>query len=107
MTGEPARILEGRTVLVVDDEPSVRRSTARLLERAGAEVLEASCAEDALAYGRDEGRSIDVLLSDMVMPGAGAIDPASAARDVGPDAGTLLTSPSPPRALPRHKLTDE
>src|SRR3954469_15732469 len=107
MTGEPARILEGRTVLVVDDEPSVRRSTARLLERAGAEVLEASCAEDALALGRGEGRSIDVLLSDIVMPEVSGIELAVAAREVCPGAGILLIPASPPPALPRHKLTDE
>jgi two-component system cell cycle sensor histidine kinase/response regulator CckA len=106
MTGEPARILEGRTVLVVDDEPSVRRSTARLLERAGAEVLEASCAEDALAYG-EAGRSIDVLLSDIVMPEVSGIELATAARAVWPDAGILLVSAFTPAALTRHKLTDE
>ena len=94
-------------MLVVDDEPSVRRSTARLLERAGAEVLEASCAEDALAYGRDQGRSIDVLLSDIVMPEVSGIELATAARDVWPDAGILLISAFTPAALTRHKLTDE
>jgi two-component system, cell cycle sensor histidine kinase and response regulator CckA len=104
---ESARILEGRTVLVVDDEPSVRRSTARLLQRAGAEVLEASCAEEALAYGRDEGRSIDVLLSDIVMPEVSGIELANAARDVWPNAGILLISAFTPAALTRHKLNDE
>jgi two-component system, cell cycle sensor histidine kinase and response regulator CckA len=107
MTGEPSRILEGRTVLVVDDEPSVRRSTARLLERAGAEVLEASSADDALAYGREQGRSIDVLLSDIVMPEVSGIELATAAREVWPDAGILLISAFTPAALTRHKLNDE
>ena len=93
-------------MLVVDDEPSVRRSTARLLERAGAEVLEASSADDALAYGRD-GRSIDVLLSDIVMPEVSGIELATAAREVWPDAGILLISAFTPAALTRHKLNDE
>jgi two-component system cell cycle sensor histidine kinase/response regulator CckA len=107
MSSESPRILEGRTVLVVDDEPSVRRSTARLLQRAGAEVLEASCAEEALAYGRDDGRSIDVLLSDIVMPETSGIELATAARDLWPNAGILLVSAFTPAALTRHKLNDE
>jgi two-component system cell cycle sensor histidine kinase/response regulator CckA len=106
MTADQARPLAGRTVLVVDDEPSVRRSTARLLERAGADVLEASCAEDALAFG-EQGRSIDVLLSDIVMPETSGIELANAAREVWPDAGILLISAFTPAALTRHKLNDE
>jgi two-component system cell cycle sensor histidine kinase/response regulator CckA len=107
MTVESAPTLEGRTVLVVDDEPSVRRSTARLLERAGAEVLEASCAEDALAYGRHEGRDIDVLLSDIVMPQTSGIELAAEAREVWPRAAILLISAFTPAALTRHKLNDD
>ena len=93
-------------MLVVDDEPSVRRSTARLLQRAGADVLEASCAEEALAYGRG-GRSIDVLLSDIVMPETSGIELAAEAREVWPGAAILLISAFTPAALTRHKLNDD
>jgi PAS domain S-box-containing protein len=58
-----------RTVLLVDDEPSVRAITRRLLERAGYRVLEAADGHEALAIaGRSDVR-LDLLLTDMVMPG--------------------------------------
>ncbi len=58
-----------RTVLLVDDEPSVRAITRRLLERAGYRVLEAADGHEALSIaGRPEVR-LDLLLTDMVMPG--------------------------------------
>jgi PAS domain S-box-containing protein len=58
-----------RTVLLVDDEPSVRAITRRLLERAGYRVLEAADGHEALSIaGRSDVR-LDLLLTDMVMPG--------------------------------------
>jgi two-component system, cell cycle sensor histidine kinase and response regulator CckA len=92
-------------VLVVDDEEAVRRSSARLLARAGFEVLEAGSAADALALLGE--RPIDVLLSDIVMPEVSGIELAVAAREVWPHAGILLISAFTPAALTRHKLTDE
>ncbi|HEY0193965.1 MAG TPA: ATP-binding protein [Kofleriaceae bacterium] len=55
------------TVLVVEDEPAVRRAVQRNLERLGYRVISAEDGEDALriAEGLD---GIDLLLSDVVMP---------------------------------------
>jgi CheY-like chemotaxis protein len=72
-TGErgPARIPRrpqpSQSVLLVDDEPTVRRSMARLLKRAGFDVREAaSCAEAVEVYRRDAS---DLVLLDLNMPG--------------------------------------
>ncbi|MDC3962792.1 PAS domain-containing hybrid sensor histidine kinase/response regulator [Polyangium jinanense] len=59
--------LSGARVLVVDDEPDTRDVVQRLLEEHGAEVVAAASAEEAL--GLVEARTIDVLVSDLGMPG--------------------------------------
>jgi PAS domain S-box-containing protein len=68
--GTPARSTPVRgdgTVLLVEDEPLVRRSTRKLLESLGYRVLEACSGEEALALDRTVG--FDLLISDVVMPG--------------------------------------
>lgn len=56
------------TVLLVDDEESIRRLTRRMLERVGYHVLDAASGEDALACA-DAAGDIHVLLTDVSMPG--------------------------------------
>jgi PAS domain S-box-containing protein len=58
-----------QTILLVDDEPAVRSITRRLLERAGYEVLEAADGHEALAIAARPEVRLDLLLTDMVMPG--------------------------------------
>jgi CheY-like chemotaxis protein len=56
------------TVLLVEDEDMVRKSAVRILEGAGYTVLQSSGAEEALKIIASRGASIDLLLSDVVMP---------------------------------------
>ncbi len=56
------------TILVVEDEESVRRLVKALLERLGYSVLEARDGEDALAIWREQSRRIDLVVTDVVMP---------------------------------------
>lgn len=55
------------TVLVVDDEASVRRALRKLLERAGMTVLEAASGQDALATLSGE-TAVDAVVCDVLMP---------------------------------------
>jgi DNA-binding NtrC family response regulator len=59
-------------VLVVDDEPSLRRSLARVLETRGMKVGVAEDGEQALAYIQRDPP--DVALVDMMMPGIGGLE---------------------------------
>ena len=59
----------GATVLVVDDDAGVRALTTRILQRAGYRVLAATDGPSALAVARERGQAIDLLLSDVIMPG--------------------------------------
>ena len=67
---EAAEIVHGQeTILLVEDEPSVRQVTAQTLGFLGYHVLEAADGEAALQIWREHEASIDLVLSDMVMPG--------------------------------------
>jgi two-component system cell cycle sensor histidine kinase/response regulator CckA len=67
----------GETVLVVEDEEAVRRMAARTLSSRGYRVLEASDAAQALAREPEWG-PIDLLVTDVVMPGIGGRELAAA-----------------------------
>ena len=55
-------------VLVAEDDVLVREALAEELRAVGFAVIEASCADDALAYIRAGGK-VDLLFSDIQMPG--------------------------------------
>jgi PAS domain S-box-containing protein len=57
------------TVLIVEDEPDLRELTRLFLEGYGYRVLQASSAEQALRVADTFGERIDLLLTDVIMPG--------------------------------------
>jgi CheY-like chemotaxis protein len=67
---DPEPIRGSETILLVEDESAVRDLTRRCLEASGYRVLQAGSAEEALdAVSRHAG-SLDLLLTDVIMPGA-------------------------------------
>ncbi len=67
------------SVLLVDDEDLVRSATAAFLTQAGFSVLEAPDAETALGL-LDQGRRVEVIVTDHMMPGMTGLDMARAIR---------------------------
>lgn len=65
----PLARVSGMTVLLVEDNPALGDVTEALLESHGARVRRAANAEQALALVAAEGATLDVVLSDVVMPG--------------------------------------
>jgi two-component system, cell cycle sensor histidine kinase and response regulator CckA len=59
----------GGTILLVDDEPDLRDATRRLLERAGYRVLSAGNGAEAIELAGAYPGTIDMLLTDVAMPG--------------------------------------
>ncbi len=57
------------TVMVVDDDDDLRRMVERMLRRAGYQTLAAASGTDALAQAAQLTGDIDLLVTDMVMPG--------------------------------------
>jgi PAS domain S-box-containing protein len=65
---QPRPQATGETVLLVDDDDSVRRLATTVLEDAGYRVLSAKSGLDALELSRSFSRPVDLLLTDIVMP---------------------------------------
>ncbi|MBP7550446.1 MAG: response regulator, partial [Gemmatimonadaceae bacterium] len=62
---------ERRTVLLVDDETALRSAMQRLLERNGYAILSAGSAPEALQLLDAQAGVVDLVVTDMVMPGMG------------------------------------
>lgn len=62
------------TILVVEDEGGIRALVRKILKRQGYQVLEASQGEEALQVIRDYQGQIDLLLTDVMMPGMNGVD---------------------------------
>jgi two-component system cell cycle sensor histidine kinase/response regulator CckA len=78
-------------VLVVEDDDSVRRLAVLGLRSNGYTVLEAGNASDALVVAA-KAASIDLLVSDIVMPGMRGPELAARLREMRPAAKLLLVS---------------
>jgi CheY-like chemotaxis protein len=59
------------TILVAEDEASIRRATRRMLEQYGYTVLLAADGEEALELFRAHEGEIDLVITDLVMPKLG------------------------------------
>lgn len=60
---------EGETILVVDDEAAIRSLTQRLLQMSGYKVLLASSGAEAVALLAERQESVDLVITDIMMPG--------------------------------------
>ena len=79
------------TVLLVDDEPELRAIVAFVLAEEGCRVLEAEDAEDALTVLRSPA-PVDLLFTDITLPGTDGVALADAAKSLRPDLPVLYTS---------------
>src|SRR5687768_6877454 len=80
-------------VLVVDDEPAVRRANMRVLQTAGYTVVEAADGSHAIEALRT--REFDVVLSDITMPGMSGVQLLRNIRDIDPDMPVVLLTANP------------
>jgi two-component system cell cycle sensor histidine kinase/response regulator CckA len=80
------------TILVTEDEAQVRHLAASILRNRGYQVLEASAGAEALAIADSYTESIDLLLTDIVMPQMHGTDLAARLRERRPDVAVLFMS---------------
>jgi CheY-like chemotaxis protein/two-component sensor histidine kinase len=98
---------KGEVVLVVEDDPSVRKLALRMLAGLGYRALEAEDAGAAMRLLEGEAR-IDLLLTDVVLPGAmGGTALARAARERRPGLGVLYMSGYTANAIVHNGVLDE
>jgi PAS domain S-box-containing protein len=91
-SGAVARGGRAETVLVAEDDEALRRVASRVLESAGYTVHVAADGNEAKKKVDELGSRLDVLVTDVVMPGCSGYDVAEHARRVAPRAAILLTS---------------
>lgn len=80
------------TILVVDDDVSLRSVMRRTLVRAGFEILLAEDGTRALSLASSHPGPIDLLLTDVVMPGLSGPELARRVREQRPEIGVLFVS---------------
>ena len=90
---------EQKTILLVDDDPSILRSVSALLADDNYNVLTSSNAGEALQQSKDYKRDIHLLLSDFQMPGLSGVDLANQMTLERPKLKVLLMSGSTERML--------
>jgi len=95
------------TILVVEDEEAVRELTALILTSAGYRVITATDGPEALLeHGRHPDR-IDLLLTDVVMPGMSGKELADRLTGLTPHLGVLYMSGYTDNAIVHHGVLDE
>ena len=83
-----------KTILLVDDQASVRFIVATLLERAGYHVLPAASGAEALEIWKAHANEIDLLFTDLQMPEMNGHQLAARLREFRPGLKVLFTSGS-------------
>jgi two-component system, cell cycle sensor histidine kinase and response regulator CckA len=87
---QPSSFVRGRgRILVAEDDSAVRDLTTRVLETAGYEVLTAESPLHALKVARSENAMIDLLLTDLVMPGMNGRELADVMQSMRPSLRVL------------------
>jgi PAS domain S-box-containing protein len=89
---EPVKSGRGHVVLVVDDNEEVGRFSAELLEDLGYSVRRAPNATDALAILAEDEFAIDLVFSDVIMPGMNGVEFATLLREQYPGLPVVLTT---------------
>ena len=94
------------TVLLVEDEAVVRGLACQILEDAGYRVLVAKQGEDAIRLCIEHAQEIHLLLTDVVMPGAGGQEVADRLGSLRPGIKVLFMSGYTDEAIVHHGVLD-
>jgi PAS domain S-box-containing protein len=89
-SGSMSDLPEGLRVLLVEDNPQVRDFAEGLLIDLGCEVVSSESGQEALELL--ETKAVDLVLSDVVMPGMSGVELARRMRDLHPDVPVLLAT---------------
>jgi PAS domain S-box-containing protein len=101
---QPARGTE--TILLVEDEESLRGMIREILEEAGYSVIEGASPEAALGAIQERTEPIDVLVTDVVLPRMSGSDVARALRSRWPGARVIFMSGYTAEGIGHHRVID-
>ncbi|HEX8985230.1 MAG TPA: response regulator [Bryobacteraceae bacterium] len=94
------------TILVVEDDPEVRRLASQMLARQGYSVVKAASAAEALRLWKNRRDSIDLVLSDVIMPHMSGPQMVERMRDSRPGVRVLYMSGYTGDVIAKHGLVD-
>ena len=80
------------TIAVVDDNPAIRRFVAKVLRMHGYRVLEAGCGAEAMDAAEHHGNTVDVLLTDIDLPGMDGVSLSRVLRERWPETKVVFMS---------------
>jgi CheY-like chemotaxis protein len=95
-----------KTVLLVEDEDFVRNVTREVLELSGYQVIEAVDAKDGLDLYRQNIEIVDLILTDVVMPGMNGREFANQLLALRPDLKIIFMSGYTDNAVVRESFSD-
>jgi CheY-like chemotaxis protein len=85
-------VIEGRTILFVDDDPMVLRAGARMLQALGCKVLTAPSGSEGIELCKAHRQALSVAIVDLIMPDKDGFATAQELRALLPQAPILLAS---------------
>jgi two-component system, cell cycle sensor histidine kinase and response regulator CckA len=94
------------TVLLVEDDAGVRNLAILFLRRLGYNVMHAPSGEEALTLASSHSGQIDVLLTDVVMPGMNGRELADRLRTTHPEVSVLFTSGYTENVIVHHGVLE-
>jgi len=93
------------TIMVVEDDEALREVTVRLLQDGGYRVIQAKDAEQALAMMASSRPEVDLLLTDVIMPGASGAELAQQVKEGHPKLRSLFMSGYTNDLVSRHGMS--
>ena len=90
LSGQP--VPAGRTILLIDDDPDVRRVGSRMLDLLGSEVLTAADGQEGLEVFQGSADEITCVILDLTMPEMGGEEVFGELRRLRPDVRVILSS---------------
>ncbi len=102
----PTHGARGEAILVVEDEADLREMIVQALLRRGYHVLEAGSGEEALAVVQNDKSSVQLLVTDIVMPGMRGTEAAEKISALVPNMKVLYMSGYTDNAMFHQKMLD-
>jgi PAS domain S-box-containing protein len=93
-------------ILIVEDERAVRNAAARILRSAGYRILTAATGAEAVVLAESHGDSIDLLLTDVIMPHMSGAELAKQIAEHNPSIQVLFTSGFTDNTIERHGVLE-
>ena len=96
---EPEKSTGSETILLVEDQAAIREVISAYLMRLGYNVLTAPDGEAALSIAATQQKSIDLVVTDLLMPNMGGLELATRMKQLHPETRVLFMSGYPDEAI--------